>query len=85
MWPDSADSEDIVILGSTVYILHVGNRPAIYKISDYNTGYAQSERYDLKLNKGYSKSLIIDAKILPIKIYAIEIHLYHLIHISIYL
>jgi uncharacterized protein YjiK len=47
------DSEDIVILGNTAYILHAGRRPAIYKITGYNSGSAQCERYDLNLDKDY--------------------------------
>ena len=47
------DSEDIVILGNTAYILHAGKRPAIYRITGYNSGSAQCERYDLNLNKDY--------------------------------
>jgi len=49
----SGDSEDIVVLGNTAYILHAGKRPAIYRITDYNSGSAQCERYDLDLNKDY--------------------------------
>ena len=47
------DSEDIVILGNTAYILHAGKRPAIYKITGYNSGSSQCERYDLNLDKDY--------------------------------
>jgi len=50
---DLGDSEDLVILGSTAYILHAGKRPAIYRITDYNSGSSQCERYDLNLNKDY--------------------------------
>lgn len=50
---DSGDSEDIVIIENTAYILHAGKRPAIYKITDYNKGSAQSERYDLNLHRDY--------------------------------
>jgi len=49
----SGDSEDIVILGNTAYILHAGKRPAIYKIIGYNSESSQCERYDLNLNKDY--------------------------------
>ena len=59
----SGDSEDIVILGNTAYILHAGKRPAIYKITGYNSGSAQCERYDLNLNKDYDpEGLCHDAK-----------------------
>lgn len=59
----AGDSEDIVILGNTAYILHSGKRPAIYKIIDYNSGSSQCERYDLNLDKEYDpEGLCHDAK-----------------------
>lgn len=57
------DSEDIVIIANTAYLLHAGNRPAIYKITDYNCGSAQYECYDLNLDIGYDpEGLCHDAK-----------------------
>ncbi len=59
----SGDSEDIVILGNIAYILHAGNRPAIYKIIDYNSGSSQCEHYALNLDKDYDpEGLCYDAK-----------------------
>lgn len=60
---ESGDSEDIVIIASTAYILHAGKRPAIYKITDYSSASAQYERYDLDLSKDYDpEGLCHDAK-----------------------
>ena len=57
------DSEDIVILGNTAYILHAREWSAIYRITGYNSGSAQCERYDLNLNKEYDpEGLCHDAK-----------------------
>lgn len=59
----SGDSEDIVILGNTAYILHAGKRPAIYKIIDYNSELSQCDRYDLNLDKNYDpEGLCYDVK-----------------------
>ena len=59
----SGDSEDIVILGDTAYILQAGKRPAIYKLADYMDGSAQCNRYDLNLNEEYNpEGLCYDAK-----------------------
>ena len=54
----SGDSEDIVILGDTAYILQAGKRPAIYKLADYMDGSSGCNRYDLNLNKEYNSSYI---------------------------
>jgi len=37
----AGDSEDIVILGNTAYILTAGKRPAIYRVVDYIGGSRQ--------------------------------------------
>lgn len=50
---DYGDAEDIVVIDNTAYLLHAGNRPALYKITDYNRGSAQYERFDLNLDKEY--------------------------------
>jgi uncharacterized protein YjiK len=58
-----ADSEDIVIIDNTAYLLHAGNRPAIYKLIGYNSGSVHCERYDLNLDKDYDpEGLTYDAK-----------------------
>lgn len=50
---DAGDSEDIVVLGNTAYILTAGKRPAIYRIADYCGGSQQYDRYDLELYEQY--------------------------------
>ena len=60
---EPGDSEDIAIIGNTAYILRAGERPAIYRITGYNSGTARCERYDLNLNKDYDpEGLCHDAK-----------------------
>ena len=57
------DSEDIVILGNSAYILQAGERPAIYEMIDYMEGSSQCNRYDLSLNEKYDpEGLCYDAK-----------------------
>lgn len=59
----SGDSEDIVILENIAYILHAGDHPAIYKITDYNTKSSQSQCYSLHLDKAFDpEGLCFDAK-----------------------
>lgn len=60
---DDGDSEDIVIIDNTAYLLHAGNKPAIHKITNYNNGLARCERYNLNLDKDYDpEGLCHDAK-----------------------
>jgi uncharacterized protein YjiK len=60
---EPGDSEDIVILGNTAYILQAGERPAIYGVTDYMDESAQCDRYDLNLNEEYDpEGLCHDAK-----------------------
>jgi uncharacterized protein YjiK len=57
------DSEDVVIIDNTAYLLHAGDRPAIYKLTGYNSGSAEYERYALDLDKAYDpEGLTYDAK-----------------------
>lgn len=58
------DSEDIVILGDTAYILLAGEQPAIVRISGYNTASAHAEQHELDLDMAYDpEGLTYDAKL----------------------
>ena len=71
------DSEDIVILNNTAYILHAGEQPAIYIIKNYNSRSAQCKHYELHLEWHYDpeglcydvrkKRLLIACKGSPVK------------------
>jgi uncharacterized protein YjiK len=57
------DSEDVVILGRTAYILVAGGQPAIQKFTDYTDQKAPIARYDLGLDKAHEpEGLCLDAK-----------------------
>lgn len=87
---DYGDAEDIVVIDNIAYLLHAGNRPSLYKITDYNHGSAQYERFDLNLDKDYDPEglchdveqnrLLIACKGSPVKgdrlrkIFAFDLH-----------
>jgi len=57
------DSEDIVIIANSAYILHAGEQPSLYRINNYNSESAKYQYFDLNLNKHYDpEGLCHDAK-----------------------
>lgn len=49
----SGDSEDVVVLGNSAYILVAGANPAVYKLTDYTDRNAPIGRYALELSVDY--------------------------------
>ena len=49
----SGDTEDILVIGSTAYILTAGPSPAIFKLSDFKSPDTSIERFALDLDVKY--------------------------------
>lgn len=47
------DSEDLTIIGESVYILHAGDKPSLYRIDQYKSPDAVYWRYDLDLDESF--------------------------------